>query len=76
MVGAGFLNLLLFKHSLVVLLALKFIFLQLVLMVTNLKHSSILQDIGDRGADTGAAGFLILLCQKFVVFNFSEGVLL
>jgi hypothetical protein len=46
------------------------------LMVTNLKHSGILQDIGDRGADTSAAEFLILLCQKFIVFNLSEGVLL
>jgi hypothetical protein len=74
-VAAGLVNLLLFKHSLVVLLALKFIFLQLVLMVTNLKHACILQHIR-WSTDTGSAGFLILLCQKFIVFNFSEGVLL
>jgi hypothetical protein len=74
-IAADLVNLLLLKHSLVVLLALKFIFFQLVLMVTNLKHACILQHIG-WSTDTGTAGFLILLCQKFIVFNLSEGVLL
>jgi len=34
---AGFFSLLLFKHSFVVLLPLKFLFLQFVLMISNLK---------------------------------------